>query len=227
MRALLTLIVVAAVALVVGDRVAVVLAQKAIAHRIATEYSLARPPQVAIRGIPFLTQAASGTYHEVDLQVGDWSDEKIAVHRLDVTLTDVSAPLSDLLHGRTANITAATATATALVPYDTVRGFAPAGVESISSGPDGLHVNGTFSVEGIPVPAMVVVTVAPTDRGIEVTPVSVRAAAGGPAIPLALLRRTLAFVVPLHRLPLGARLTTITPAPDGLQVTAVARNPLS
>jgi len=222
MRALLTLIVVLVIALIVGDRVGVVLAQNEIGRRVAAEYSLPKQPGVTIGGIPFLTQSVDGTYHDIDIRVGDWSGQQISVHNLDVTLTDVTAPLTDVLHDRTSNFVAATATATALVPYDTVRGFAPPGVESITNGPDGLHVTGTFQVEGIPVPATVVVTVAPTGDGIRITPVSVQPAAGGPAISLSLLRRTLTFTVPLQRLPLGAQLTAIQPGADGLQVTAVA-----
>ncbi|WP_194818377.1 DUF2993 domain-containing protein [Nocardia sp. XZ_19_385] len=224
MRGLLITIVLLAVALVAGDRVAVAMAQNEIGRKIAAEYQLPRQPGVAIKGFPFLTQALDGRYHDVDIQVGDWSQEKISVRNLDVTLTDVSAQLNDLLGGRTSNIVAATATATALVPYDTVRDFAPSGTETISNSPEGLRVTGTFSVEGIPVPATLVVTVAPAEGGFEVTPVSVQAAAGGPTIPLALLRRSLAFTVPLEQLPLGARLTAITPGNDGLHVTAVAHD---
>ncbi|WP_280269941.1 LmeA family phospholipid-binding protein [Nocardia wallacei] len=224
MRAVLILIVVLAIGLVAGDRVAVVLAQNEIGRQIAAEYQLPNRPGVHIGGFPFLTQAADGTYREIDIRVGDWSGQNITVRDLDVTLTDVSAPLSDLLDHRTENLVAATAKATAVVPYDTVRGFAPPEVESIAHGPDGLHVTGTFSVEGVPVPATVVVTVAPTENGIEVTPVSAQPAGGGPSISLAMLRRTLTFVVPLQRLPLGARLTAIEPGADGLNVTAVAHD---
>ncbi|MFJ4655784.1 DUF2993 domain-containing protein [Nocardia sp. NPDC088792] len=222
MRALLILIIVLAIALVVGDRVAVVMAQNEIGRKIAAAYNLPNQPSVDITGIPFLTQAVDGKYQKIDIRVGDWSQEKLSVHNLDVTLTDVSAPLSDVLQNRTSNLVAATASATAVVPYDTVQGFAPTGVKSISNGPDGLHVTGTFSVEGIPVPATVVVTVAPTSDGIEVTPVSVQAAAGGPTLSLSLLKQALTFTVPLEKLPLGAQLTSIQPGANGLQVTAVA-----
>ncbi|MBU3067134.1 DUF2993 domain-containing protein [Nocardia sp. NEAU-G5] len=222
MRALLILIIVLGIALVVGDRVGVVLAQNEIGRRVAAEYNLPSQPGVTIGGIPFLTQAVNGSYHHIDVRVGTWSDQRISVRDLDVTLTDVTAPLADVLHNRTSNFVAATASATAVVPYDTVRGYAPSGVQSITNGADGLHVIGTFKVEGISIPATVVVTVAPTANGIQVTPVSVQAAAGGPSIPLSLLRRTLAFTVPLQQLPLGAQLTAIQPGPDGLQVTAVA-----
>ncbi len=224
MRAFLTLIVVLAIALVVGDRVAVVLAQNEIGRKVAAEYNLARQPSVSIRGIPFLTQAVSGKYHDIDVRAGDWSGQGITVHDLDVTLTDVTAPLHDVVHNQTSNLVAASASATALVPYDTVRGYAPSGVESIAYGSDGLHVTGTFDVEGVSVPGTVVVTVAPTDNGIQVTPVSVQAKGGGPTLSLSVLRRALAFTVPLQRLPLGARLTAIQPSAGGLEVTAVAHD---
>ncbi|MFJ2838073.1 DUF2993 domain-containing protein [Nocardia sp. NPDC087230] len=224
MRALLILIVVLGIGLVVGDRVAVVLAQNEIGRAIAAEYDLAQPPEVEIRGVPFLTQAIDGTYRDIDIRVGDWRGQDLSVHDLDVALADVSAPLADVLGNRTSNLVAATATATAVVPYDVVQGFAPAGVESISHSPEGLRVTGTFPVAGLSVPATVFVTVAPTDSGIEVTPVSVRSTLGGPTVPLSLLRSTLTFVVPLQQLPLGARLTAIQPAADGLHATAVAHD---
>ncbi|MEV6278644.1 DUF2993 domain-containing protein [Nocardia sp. NPDC051832] len=224
MRGLLITLVVLAIALVAGDRVAVAMAQNEIGRKIAAEYDLSRQPDVTIGGFPFLTQALDGRYPNVDIQVGQWSGQNLTVRDLDVVLTDVDAQLNDVLGGRTANLVAATATATALVPYDTVRDFAPSGTETISHSPEGLRVTGTFSVEGIPVPATVVVTVAPTEGGIEVTPVSVQSAAGGPTISLALLRSTLTFTVPLEQLPLGARLTAITPSTDGLLVTAVAHD---
>ncbi|MEV6360697.1 LmeA family phospholipid-binding protein [Nocardia asteroides] len=224
MRAVLILIVVLVIAVIAGDRVAVVMAQNEIGRRVAAEYDLPRDPEVAIDGFPFLTQAFDGTYAEIGIRVGDWSGQDITVQDLDVTLTDVSAPLSDLMNQRTADIVAATATATAVVPYDAVRRFAPSGVESISHSAEGLRVTGTFPVAGIDVPAVVYVTVAPAETGIEVTPVSVQSAAGGPTVPLAMLRRTLTFVVPLQQLPLGARLTAIDARADGLHVIAAAQD---
>ena len=224
MRALLILIVVLMIALIVGDRVGVVMAQNEIGRQIAAEYDLAHQPEVEIGGFPFLTQAVNGTYHDIDIRIGDWSGYDISVHNLDVALADVSAPLTDVLNNRSSNLVAAKATATVVVPYDVVLGFAPSQVDSISDSPDGLRVTGRFSVAGISVPATVFVTVAPTEAGIEVTPVSVQSAAGGPTISLALIRQSLTFVVPLQELPLGARLTAIKPGADGLHVTAVAHD---
>jgi len=224
MRALLILLVVVAIGVVAGDRIALVIARDEIGKKIAAQYDLPQCPKVDIDGFPFLTQAIAGKYRRIDVAVGDWSGQRITVHDLDVRLSDVTAPVADAIHDRTSGFVADTATATALVPYDTVRRFAPREVESISNAPDGLHVTGTFSVAGIPVPATVVVTVEPTDDGISVTPVSVRAVGGGPTAPLEFLRRYLTFTVPLQRLPLGARISGIEPGPNGLDVTAVVHD---
>lgn len=222
MRTLLILLVAAVIAVVIGDRVALVVVQNEIARRVTDAYALTGEPEVTVGGFPFLTQAVAGTYPRIDVRVGDWTGHDITVHDLDVTLTDVSAPLGDVLTDRASNLVATTATATAVVPFDTVRGFAPSTVESISDSPDGLRVTGRFPVAGIQVPATVFVKVTPTDTGIEVTPVSVRSTLGGPTIPLAMLQRGLTFVVPLQQLPLGARVTAVTSAADGLHATAVA-----
>ncbi|MFE2954828.1 LmeA family phospholipid-binding protein [Nocardia tengchongensis] len=222
MRALLILLVVVAIALIAGDRVAVGMAQNEIARQIAADYKLPHQPAVTIDGFPFLTQAVDGTYQNIDIRIGEWTDADISVNDLDVKLTGVSAPLGDVVNKRTTNLTADTAIATARVPFGTVQRYAPAGVESISDSPEGLRVAGTFPVAGIPVPATVFVTVAPTDDGIVVTPVSVQAAAGGPTVSLAAVSESLTFTIPLEKLPLGARVTSIQPAANGLHVTAEA-----
>ncbi|MVU76923.1 DUF2993 domain-containing protein [Nocardia sp. ET3-3] len=224
MRTLLILIVILVIAVIAGDRVAVVMAQNEIGRKIASEYNLPNQPSVAIGGYPFLTQAVAGKYGRIDIRIGDWSQKDMSVRDLDVVLKDVSASLDDLINNRTSNLVASTATATAVIPYETVQRFAPKEVESFSFGSEGLSVKGKFPVAGVPVPATVVASVAPTDSGIEVTPESVRPVSGGPSIPLSLLRQSLTFTVPLQQLPLGAKLTAITPASDGLHVTAEAPN---
>ncbi|WP_067650966.1 LmeA family phospholipid-binding protein [Nocardia harenae] len=224
MRALVILIVVAAIGLIAGDRIAVVLAQNEIGRRIAAEYALDRDPAVDIGGFPFLTQAADGRYETIDIRADEWSDQEVTVRDLRLTLTDVTAPLADLVAGNTSTLVAAGATAEAVLPYDTVRRFADDGVRELSDSPDGLRVTGTFPVDGLPfpVPATIVFAMAPADDGIELTPISVQSAVGGPALPLSVVSRGLAFTIPLQDLPLGARITAIRAAADGLHVTAVA-----
>lgn len=68
----------------------------------------------------------------------------------------------------------------------------------------------------------VAVVLAQNEIGRRIAAVAVQPAAGGPEVPLALLRGALTFAVPLQQLPFGAQLTAITPGVDGLHVTAVA-----
>ncbi|WP_143860833.1 LmeA family phospholipid-binding protein, partial [Nocardia cerradoensis] len=68
MRALLMAIVVLGLALVAGDRVAVIMAQNEIGRKIAAEYNLQRVPSVVILGFPVLTQGVDGRYSDVRIQ---------------------------------------------------------------------------------------------------------------------------------------------------------------
>src|SRR5437879_3731424 len=138
MRTLLGLIVVLAVLLVGADRVGVAVAQDRIADRVQQQYKLPRKPGVHIDGVPFLDQAVRGRYDKITVTVGDWTqadvggDRKAAtVHGLAVDLSGVAADTVKLLRNKTDGVTAATATASTLVPYDTVKEFAPDGVEDV------------------------------------------------------------------------------------------------
>ncbi|MGH8967492.1 MAG: LmeA family phospholipid-binding protein, partial [Actinomycetes bacterium] len=125
--------------------------------------------------------------------------------------------------GSAANITARTATASAVIPYDVIKKEAPKEVKRIGPKGDDLEVDleGTFL--GRPKTTTAVVRVKPTARGISVTPVSV-GSDGGPQVPLALVKRQLTWVVPVADLPVGSRISVIQPTPDGLRVGATAKN---
>lgn len=223
MRRLLVLVVVLGAVLFAADRVGAAMAGREIGKRVAAEYNLSSTPGVSINGFPFLTQAVNGRYQDIDVHVGDWSRDKIAVRSLDVALNGVSAPTADVIRNNTDNFTAETATASAVVPYDVVKRFAPAGVQSISGTADSMQVIGTFNVEGLSVPATINVTVTPVGNGIAVTPISVKSTIG-PSIPVSWLKNYLTFTVPLEKLPLGARLSRTQPTAAGLAVTATADN---
>jgi hypothetical protein len=221
MRGLILFVVIVALLLFGADRVAVSLAQDAIGKRVASEYDLAHRPTVRIRGFPFLTQAAQGRYHDIDVAVGDWTAQDVTVHDVTVALSDVAAPIADVIRDNTSSFVADSAQAVALVPYDAVRRYAPDGVSAVSYNPDGLQLTGRISVAGIHVPGSVVVTATTTADGLELIPVRVTGPAG-PSISVRLLKNYLGFHVPLHNLPFGAHLTNVTATPDGLEVTAKA-----
>lgn len=103
-RALL-LTVAVLVALAIGvDFGAAAAAEYQVAKRMRAELGLATDPSVRIEGFPFLTQAASGTYEQVEvsavgLPVGPLRDVGV-----EATLRDVEAPLGDVLGGGLASV---------------------------------------------------------------------------------------------------------------------------
>jgi hypothetical protein len=228
---LLVFLLVLAVGAVGADRAAAVVAEHRIARQVATKYGLDHRPAVHIGGFPLITQAIRGHYGRVSVDIGDWSGadggKTATVHDLVVTLTGVSADARRLLRDDTAGVAADAANATAVVPFDTVRGYAPSGVESLSDAASGMAVSGTLPVSGVRVPATVVVTLALGGGGIVVTPITVRAGAGGgigPTLPVGALKQYLAFTVPLPALPLGLEVTAVSVTPAGVAVTATARD---
>ena len=106
MRLLLALLVLAGL-LVVGDRVAAGYAERQVAEQLQRSQGLAQPPEVGVRGFPFLTQAVAGEYREVTV-VAEGVDlgQGLRAQRLDAVLSGVRVPLSSLLGGGPAQVPA-------------------------------------------------------------------------------------------------------------------------
>jgi hypothetical protein len=222
-KVLLVLLILVAVALVAADRLGVRVAQDKIGEQVAAQYNLQQQPDVKIHGIPFLTQAVGGEYKHIEVSIGDWTEQGVTVTGVKVDMRGVDAPLSEVQKGSSANITARTATASAVVPYDVIQKEAPKEVKRISPKGDDLSVDMTGTVLGFPVDGTAVVEVKPTAKGIAITPVSV-GSNGAAQIPLALVKRQLTWVVPVADLPVGSRISQIQPTADGLRVAATAEN---
>ncbi|WP_067459622.1 LmeA family phospholipid-binding protein [Actinomadura macra] len=222
-KVLLVLLILVAGGLIAADRLGVRVAQNEIGKQVAAQYSLQERPDVTIHGIPFLTQAVGGEYDHIDVKIGDWTDQGITVTDVRVDMRGVKAPLSDVTSGDAANVTARTATASAIVPYDAIQKRAPKQVKSIAPKGDNLAVELTGTVLGVPLSGSAVVAVKPTGKGIAVTPLSV-GSTGAPQMPVALVRRQLTWLVPVADLPVGTRISKIEPTEAGLRVSATATN---
>ncbi|TDD31451.1 DUF2993 domain-containing protein [Actinomadura sp. KC06] len=222
-KVLLVLLVLVAVGVVAADRLGVRIAEDKIGEQVAAQYNLQQRPDVTIHGFPFLTQAIGGDYDHIEVTIDDWTQQGITVTGVKVDMRGVSAPLSEVTQGSAANVSARTATASAVIPYDVIKKEAPKGVKRIGPKGENLEVDleGTFL--GRPLTSTAIVEVKPTARGIAVTPVSV-SSDGGPPVPLALVRQQLTWTVPVADLPVGSRISVIEPTPDGLRVGATAEN---
>ncbi|MFG2084940.1 MULTISPECIES: DUF2993 domain-containing protein [unclassified Spirillospora] len=222
-KVLVVLLVLMVVGVVAADRIGVRIAQDRIAQEVAAQTDLTQPPEVTIHGIPFLTQVVGGEYGHIEMAIGDWTEQNVTVTDVRIDMRGVSAPLSQVAGGNTANVTARTATVSAVVPYPLIKKNAPKEVKGIGPKGDNLAVDMEGSILGFPVSGNGVVEVKPTARGIAVSPVSV-ASDGGPQIPLAVLKRQLTWVVRVPALPLGAKISEIRPTAEGLRIGATAEN---
>ncbi|WP_026404425.1 DUF2993 domain-containing protein [Actinomadura rifamycini] len=222
-KALVVLLVLVVGGLIAADRIGVRVAQGEIARQVAAQEGLARQPDVSIHGFPFLTQAVGGEYDHIEVLIGDYTEQDVTLSGVRVDMRGVRAPLSEIANGNTANVTARTATASAVVPYSVIEERAPKEVEGLAPKGDDLEVDLAGAVMGVRLSGKAVVSLEATDQGIAVTPVSV-APDGGPQIPLALVKRQLTWSVPVTDLPVGSRISRIEPTADGLRVSATARN---
>ncbi|MFV2172067.1 DUF2993 domain-containing protein [Actinomadura sp. LOL_016] len=222
-KALVVLLVLVVGGLIAADRIGVRIAQDEIARQVAAQEGLARQPDVTIHGIPFLTQAVGGEYDHIEVLIGEYTEQDVTLSGVRVDMRGVRAPLSEIANGNTANVTARTATASAVIPYSVIEERAPKEVEGLAPKGEDLEVDLAGAVMGFQLSGKAVVSLEATAKGIAVTPKSV-APDGGPQIPLALVQRQLTWVVPVTDLPVGSRISRIEPTPDGLRVSATAQN---
>ncbi|TDC56857.1 DUF2993 domain-containing protein [Actinomadura sp. KC345] len=222
-KVLVVLLILVIVGVIAADRIGVRVAEDRIAQEVAAQSDLTQRPDVTIHGIPFLTQVIGGEYDHIELGIGDWTQQGVTVTDVKVDMRGVEAALSQVAGGNTANVTARTATVSAVAPYELIKKNAPREVRRIEPKGDDLAVDVQTSVLGIQVNGTGVLQLKPTDRGIAVSPVSIETE-GGPRIPLSALKQQLTWVVRVPALPLGAKISQIQPTPEGVRVGATAQN---
>jgi hypothetical protein len=215
---LLVLLVLVVCGAVAADRIGVRIAQNQIAERVQSQYGLAQRPDVTIHGIPFLTQALGGKYDRIDVRIGDWTERGVTVSDVTVDMRDVTAPLDQIAAGNSSGVVAGTATASAIVPYAAIKQNAPKEITSIRPDGDRLKVGLAGSILGFQLTGEATVKLKATAQGIRVTPVSV--GSSSLQIPVA----ALSWTVPVADLPVGSRISELTPTPNGLRVAATAHN---
>lgn len=225
MRRLVGALVAVLLLLAVADRVGVVLASRVVASKLRTSASLAADPSVRIRGFPFLTQALSGRYDQIDVSTGSLARGGVRLSRLDVALRGVRLSLSQALSGNVSNVPVEGLTASAVVTYADVaaHGGLP-GVTVLSVAPVGTHLRVTarLTVLGQVVTASSDSSVRLDGRSVVVTAekVTVPGQPGG-VLDTALAGR-LDLRVPVGTLPYGLALTGVRVTPAGLVLAARA-----
>jgi hypothetical protein len=232
---LLVLLVVLGALLVVADRVGANVAEQRIADEVQQELTgrgvRSTPPEVSVGGFPFLTQVLAGDYRSISILLRDVTasgdQAGIRLPRLDVEARDVDAPL-EVLRGGQGDIVARTVTGTATVGY--------ASVAQLIEQPDlrlteragklvatlpvrllGQEFTLTGEAEIEAVDGKIRVRFDELDADGLPTNDAVRSAVNGYA-------RELSIDVALPALPFGIQVREVNPLPEGLAVTATARD---
>jgi DUF2993 family protein len=220
--ALLVLLLLVVGVLVVVDRVGVGIAERRVGDQIATRGDLTSAPDVAITGFPFLTQAVSGTYQDIRVHLTAEELSQPAGTRADVSLHGVHVPLSDVLSGSVKQIPVDRVDGTATLSYALLADQL-GGNTTLTGQGDGIRLTKSVKVLGIAFDVTATGTV--TLNGQDIVVDVQDASAGDAHVPDAVLRQVtqlLDFSYRVPELPFGLQLTSVRPAPDGLDVAVQA-----
>ena len=217
MKVLLVLAVLLGLAVLV-DRVAVGVAEDRVGSELATTARLAGTPTVDITGFPFLTQAVAGRYDEVRIALDAQQLGQPEGTRADLALQGVRVPLSAVLAGSVREVPVDRVDGTATLSYELLATGLAADTTLAREG-DGLRITRTVELLGRTVPLTAVGQA--TLEGSEVVIDVEQATGAGVELPGFLVARAsdlldLRYAVP--PLPFGLRLTSVTPAEDGVVV---------
>ncbi|MEH1102263.1 LmeA family phospholipid-binding protein [Micromonospora sp. CPCC 205561] len=233
---LLVLLLVLGGLIVVADRVAVGVAERAIADQvrqeIAKQGAQSSEPQVKVGGVPFLTQVLDGRYERISIALrdvqGPVQGDVVALPKLDVDARNVRASLDTLRSGR-GDVVAETVNGTGTISYDSLAKLLDRPGLALAEQGGRLAVTAPVDILGqrLTVTGTADITVGKEGQ------VSLRFddlnAAGLPNLPLARMllnnyARSISIDVPLPELPFQLAVREVRPLPEGLAVTADARN---
>lgn len=150
----ITLIVLLVLLVLVGvaDRVGAHYAETLIAERVAQQLTKrqieAAPPEVTIKGYPFLTQVLAGNYDEIQVDLRDVKAERLPIPLLKVRAHDVRADAREMMNG-TGKVIATKIDGTATISYTSL--LEASGLQDVTMSGDGtnLRISGSLPVTGV------------------------------------------------------------------------------
>ncbi|MFI6130916.1 DUF2993 domain-containing protein [Micromonospora sp. NPDC051141] len=231
----LVLLVVLAGLLVVADRVAAGVAERAIADQVRQEVAKqdaqSAAPKVEVGGFPFLNQVLAGRYERISIQLtdvkGSVQGDTVDVPRLDVDARDVTASLDTIRSGR-GDVVAERVDGRGTVTYDSLAKLLKRPGLTLGERDGKLAVTAPVDILGVKltVNGTAAVTVADGKVALRFSDLT---ADGLPNVALArtLLAnyaRSISIDVPLPELPFQLNVRKVEPRPEGLVVTADAAN---
>ena len=221
---LLVVLLVLVVALVAADVVVSKAAEGGIAKRVQQSGGFATPPEVEVRGRPFLAQVVRGRYRDVEVRARDVPAGELRFASLVTQLSGVQVPLSAVVSGERRPVPVERVSARAVVSYEALTGVVrQRGLRVVPAGDGLVRVTGGVQVLGRTLEASAVSR--PVLEGSEIVVTAERFEVGN-SVADSLLSRALGnrldFRVALGSLPYGLELTSLRAGSDGVVLTAGA-----
>lgn len=200
-------LIVVLILLVIGDRVALAVAENDFADQ-AVSSGLPVKPSVTIEGFPFLTQLAARNFHRVDLSASN-------IPAGPVTITSVKATLNGMhLNSSFNGATVDHLTATVFVSFSSLAGAGGGdGITMTADGPDKVKI--TAGIGPLSDTEEAKITQTGPDQ-ISVQVLNTGSPLGG------LLSSFGSFSFNIPKLPASVHITSVAVTPQGLTVTAAA-----
>ena len=237
LRRLLILVAALVVVLAVADRIALRAAQNEAQRQVVARATwTGGTTTVTIHGFPFLTQVATGNYHDIEVTAQGVSLQGIDGIDADVHLHGVHLPLSSLLQSGTPKVPIDAVEGQATIPYSQLEQRAVAlggadGIKSLTLNKDGsmVRVDAVITIPIIAIPLNASASASLSIDGSQATLVASSVQVAGTTVPasvtsavLSSINKALAssFVVPT--LPYGLRITSIQAGDDGVIAQASA-----
>ncbi|MCG5468758.1 DUF2993 domain-containing protein [Micromonospora sp. LAH09] len=233
---LVVLLLVVAGLLVVADRVAVGVAERTIADRVRQEVTKqgaqAAEPDVEVAGTPFLTQVLDGRYQRISIKLRDVQasveGDVVRLPVLDVDARNVRASLDTLRTGQ-GDIVADTVNGTGTISYDSLAALLNRPGLTLGEQNGKLAVTAPVDILGQKLTVSGTADVTVADNGAVALRFNDLDAAGLPNLPLARVllnnyAKGISVDVPLPELPFQLAVREVRPLPEGLAVTADAKD---
>ncbi|MFU8875243.1 DUF2993 domain-containing protein [Micromonospora sp. SL4-19] len=221
--------------LVVADRVAAGVAERAVADQVRREVAKkdvqAAPPKVDVGGFPFLTQVIAGKYEHISIVLtdvrGNVQGDALDVPQLDVDARNVKASLNTL-RSRQGDVVAESVNGRGTIAYDSLAKLLDRPGLTLGERDGKLAVTAPVDILGTKLTVNGTADLTVTDGKVALRFRDLTAE-GLPNLPLAKRMLTnyansISIAVPLPELPFQLHVRKVEPKPEGLTVTADARN---
>jgi hypothetical protein len=222
--------------LAIADRVAANVAERTIAdevrQQVAQQGAQSSPPEVELGGFPFLTQVLDGRYERVTIRLrdvqGSVQGDAVALPSLDVDARNVRASLDTLRTGQ-GDVVAETVNGTGTIDYQSLAALLDRDGLALAEQDGKLAVTAPLEILGQRLTVTGIAEIVVGEQGQIALRFDDLNAEGLPNVAIArtLLNnfaRSISVDVPLPELPFQLTVREVVPRPEGLTVTADARD---